>query len=107
MGEERGAVRVQAVQTFVEPVLGGHGEVLVEQLIHRAGDEPATVQMPFAAGGDELADGEQFEHFVPRHFGFAVGQALPPEGAQLQFIPEPTRQPAIAKDAWVLERQFG
>ena len=107
MGEELGAVRVNAVQTFVEAVLGRHGEILVEQLIHRAGQKPVAVQMPFAAGRDELADGEQFEDFEPRHLGFALGQAIAPEGAQVQFIPQATGQPAIAKGARMMERQFG
>jgi len=107
MREECGAVRVQAVQTFIESVLGGHGEVFVEQLVHRAADKPAAVQMPLAAGSHQLAHGEQFEHFAPGHLGLAVGQVLAPERAELQFIPETTRQPTIAEDARMLERQFG
>ena len=90
MREERRPVRVNAIQTFVETVLGRHGEVFVEQLVHRAGQKPAAVQMPLAARSDQLAHRQQFEHFEPRHLGFAVGQALAPERAQLQFIPEPT-----------------
>ena len=47
--EERGAVRVDAIQTFVEAILGGDGEILAEQLIHGAGQKPAAMQMPLAA----------------------------------------------------------
>jgi len=65
------------------------------------------VQMPLAARSDQLTHGEQFEHFEPRHLGFAVGQALAPERAQVQFIPETTGQPAVAEDARMLKRQFG
>jgi len=56
--EERGAMRVKAVQTFVEAILGGQGEVLVEQLIHRAGKKPVAMQMPLAARADPLAHGQ-------------------------------------------------
>ena len=35
MGEEFGAVRVNPVQTLVEAILGRHGEIFIEQLVHR------------------------------------------------------------------------
>jgi hypothetical protein len=43
MREERRPVLVNAVQAFVETVLGGHREVFVQQLVHRAGNKPAPV----------------------------------------------------------------
>ena len=104
MGEERGAMRIDPVQTFVEAVLSRHGEVFREQRVHRAGQKPAAVQMPLAARSDQLAHRQQFENFEPRHLGFAVGQALTPEWTQVQFIPETAGQPAIAEDARMLER---
>lgn len=107
MGEERGAVRIDNIETFVEAVLGGDGEVLVEELVHGAVEKPAAVQVPLAAGRDELAHSEQFEHFAPGHLGFAIGQALAPELGQVQFVPETAGEPAVAEAARALEREFG
>jgi len=59
-----------------------------------------------AAWSDQLAHGQQFEHFEPGHLSLAIRQALTPERAQVQFIPETTGQPAIAEDAWMLQRQL-
>ena len=54
-----------------------------------------------------MADGQQFEHFAPRHLGLAVGQAFAPERAELKFIPQAAGQPAIAEGARMLEGQLG
>ena len=58
-------------------------------------------------GGDELAYGQQFEHFEPRHLSLAVGQTGAPELAEVKFIPQPAGQPAIAEDARMFQRQCG
>src|SRR5262245_42483466 len=106
MREERGAAHVDAIQTFVEPVREGDSEILVDhwsspsRWIKTNGDADAICYR-----GDQLPDGQQFEHFEPGNLGFAVGQALAPECPELKFIPEPTGQPAIAEDAWALECQ--
>ena len=55
MREQIGAVPVNPVQTFIEPVFGRHREIFLQQLIHRAGKKPLAVQMPFAARSDQLA----------------------------------------------------
>jgi hypothetical protein len=47
--EERRPVFVNPIQTFVEAVLGRDGEILVEQLVHRAANKPPAVRMPLAA----------------------------------------------------------
>ena len=103
MREKGRPMRVQVVEAFVEPVLGGHGEIFLQQLIHRAGEKPTTVQMPLAAGSDQLADAEQFEHFVPRHLDLPLGQTLTPEGTQVEFIPQTASQPAVAENARTLQ----
>ena len=100
-------MRVNAIQTFVKTVLGGDGKIFLEQLIQRAAEKPAAMQMPFAARRDQLAHREQLEHFEPRHGRFAIGQALLPERTQTQFIPKSAAQPASTEGTRMLQRQFG
>lgn len=107
MREELGAVSVDAIQTIVAAVLGGQGQVFVEQLVHGAGPKSATVEMPLAARSDPLAHGEQGETFGPGPLGLTVGHAWTPAGVQVQFVPKPATQPAIAEAPRLLEGQFG
>ncbi len=43
VAEEGSPMLVKPIQTLVKTVLGGHREVLLQQLIHRAGKKPAPV----------------------------------------------------------------
>ena len=55
---------------------------------------PVPVQAPLAAWIDQPVTGQRFQDIQPRGSLAAWRQAAPPEGTELQLLPEIERQPA-------------
>ena len=71
----------------VEGVLGGDGEVFMQQVVHGAAVEPVAVEAPFAAGFQQAVAAEELEDVFPVG-AFARGaESLSPEGVELEFFP--------------------
>jgi hypothetical protein len=97
MAEQLVLVIKQAVQAAIEPILGGHRFIHVQQLVHRRAAEPMPMHAELAAGLDETVDHQQLEHLGPGHVLFALGQAHAPEAVELQLPPKLACQPAVAE----------
>jgi len=88
---------LHTVQAAVEPILAGGLEVHVQKFIHRAVEEPLAVQVIFAAGIDHPMDGQKLQDLLPGHVAAGVIEMVLPETIQLQPLPQPAAQPAVAE----------
>ena len=85
MREDRDAVRVDAVRTFVEP-----GSWRSRRSLRPATDpsrwtETSDGADATAAGSDQLPDSEQFENFEPRHRSLASGSSSRQNGPSSEY----------------------
>ena len=90
-------VRQHPIQTAIQPVLLGHGEVRLQQLVHGAVHEPLPVQAKLTAGIEQAIHHQQPQHLLPTHRLARFRQALLPKLIQPELLPQLARQPAIAE----------
>ena len=85
------------IQTAIQPVLLGHREVRLQQLVHRAVDEPLPMHAKLAARIEQTIDHQQPQHLLPTHRFAPFRQPLLPELIQPQLLPQLACQPAVAE----------
>src|ERR1035438_246469 len=78
----------QAVQTSIQPILLGHREVGLQQLIHRAIHEPLPVHVVLAARIEQAIHHQQAQHFLPTHRLTSFRQTLLPKLIQPELLPQ-------------------
>src|ERR1035437_9116486 len=97
MSEQVVLVRQHPVQTAIQPVFTGRLEVYVQQLIHRAAKEPLAMKAILTPRIDQPMHGQKLKDLLPGHFPTGVLEPLPPEAVQLEILPKPAAQPAVAE----------
>jgi hypothetical protein len=96
---QRVLVRHDPIEAAIEPVLAGHGKIHLQQLIHRAAQKPLAMNPQLAARIDQTVHDQQLKHPGPRHLPTRLGQSRIPERGELQPVPQPAPQEAIAEAA--------
>src|SRR6201997_5360884 len=89
-------VRHQLVQTPVQVVLAGHGEILAQQVADGALRVPLPMQPPLAAWVDQPVGHQRLQHVQPTRSLSRGRQSWRPEVIQPQLIPQMAGQPAGA-----------
>jgi hypothetical protein len=94
VGKQLGLVREELVEAAVERILPGDPEVLAEEIRHGTPVEPEPVQAPLAAGIEQAVDGQGLQDTEPACPFPRGGQAVLPEGVEVQRPPELQGEPA-------------
>lgn len=96
MIKERPFVLQQLVMTGIEPVDFRERKITAEQIRDGRVIEPMPMQPPFRAWIDEAIQRQREQHMIPARALAAGGQAITPEGVQLELSPQLATQPARA-----------
>src|ERR1700758_9035 len=89
-------VRQHLVQTPVQVVLAGHGEILAQQVADGVLRVPLPMQPPLAAWVDQPVGHQRLQHVQPARSLSRGRQSWRPEVIQPQLIPQMAGQPAGA-----------
>jgi hypothetical protein len=104
---QRALVLHDAIQAAIQTILVRHGEVAVQQHIHRRLREPFLMHKQLAAWIKQAVDREQFQHLRPRHLAALTPKTLLPKSIEPQLLPQSAPSPAITEAARLAHPQRG